>query len=84
MENLRKVNFCLAKDPGYGLFDFGKEEEQKEFEEDIKPRFGIFHNWGNEIITLENESYQNTFAIVEELETGNVFHVEPKNIQFLK
>lgn len=83
MESLRKVNFYLEKDPGLGLLDEGTEEEQKELQENIKLRHGAFHVWGNEIITIENENYQNTYAIVEELETGKVFQVAPKNIQFI-
>ena len=82
MGTLRKVTFFLEKNPGYGLFDF-TEEEQNEINEKAKTRAGIFHEWGHEIVKTEDESYKNTYAIVEEQDTGKVFQVAPENIQFI-
>lgn len=82
METLRKVTFFLEKDPGYGLFDV-TEVEQNEINERARTRVGIFHEWGHEIVKIENEIYRNTYAIVEEQETGIVFQVDPHNIKFI-
>jgi len=83
MKDFRKVTFYLVKDSGYGLFDFENEKEQEELEEKTKQRQGVFHAWGYEVVTVENESFKNTYAIIEELETGTVYQVVPQNIQFI-
>lgn len=82
MKTLKKVTFFLEKDPSYGMFEI-TEEEQNEINERAKLRSGFFHGFGNEVIVIENEMARNTYAIVEELETGIVFQVAPKNIQFI-
>jgi hypothetical protein len=82
LEDIRKVTFFLEKDPGYGMFDV-TEEEQKEIDEKSELRRGFFHGFGNEVIIIENETFKNTYAIIEELETGIVFQVAPKNIHFI-
>ncbi len=82
METLRKLTFFLEKDPGYGMFDVS-EEELNEINEKSKLRSGFFHGFGNEVVVVENEIAKNTYAIVEELETGIIFQVTPKNIKFI-
>ena len=82
MDTLRKVTFILEKDPCYGMFDV-TEVEQNGIDEKSKLRSGFFHSFGNEVIIVENETAKNTYAIVEEMETGIVFQVAPKNIKFI-
>lgn len=83
MEKLEKVTFFLEKDPEHGFLEI-TDEEHKVITDKAKLRVGFFHEWGHEIVTIENENFKNTYAIIEELETGKVYQVDPQNIQFTK
>ena len=82
-EPLRKVQFNLS-DAKFKDFTIG----DREFDENdvLKKRYGLFHCWG-ETIRCDSESgqkYQETVAIVEEIETGDVYKADPNTIVFIK
>ena len=82
-EKLRKVQFNLsdAKCKDYTIGD-------REYDKDgtLVERYGLFHCWG-EAIHCDSETgqkLQETIAIVEEIETGEVYKVNPNTIIFVK
>lgn len=82
MKKLRKVQFNLGdakcKDYTYG-------DMESDTTETLKERQGWFHCWG-EAIHLDEENgrkFQDTIAIIEEIETGKVYKVDPNTIVFL-
>lgn len=81
MENLRKVKFTLEGQVDLGLYDYENDEEREEI---TKERDGLFHAWGNEILTDNGRSIEQEVGFVEEVETGKVYHVIPKRIVFVK
>ncbi len=86
MENLRKVEFIIEKNPGYGLFDLN-EQERKVVEENEKPRIGYFHCWTPEKLENIESTDLNHYqikALIEDEFDGKVYKIEPENIQFLK
>lgn len=81
MENLRKVKFTLGKQVDLGLLDHGSEEER---EKTTKERDRWFHAWGNECIwNAEGKFVEQVIGVVEEAETGKVYHVIPKRMYFV-
>lgn len=80
---LRKVqfNFGEEKCKKYTMGDLEYDKEGT-----LKERYGLFHCWG-EAVRCDSETgqkYQETVAIVEEIETGDVFKVDPNTIVFVK
>lgn len=81
MEQLREVAFTIEKFEG----SFGDYYSAGENPEEIcKERMGYFHQWGTELIYSPNaERYlPQTVGIVEEKETGRIYHVIPKFLTF--
>ena len=81
MENLRKVKFTLEGQVDMGLSDYDNDEEREEI---TKERDGFFHAWGKEIIPDNDRSIEQEVGIVEEVETGKIYHVIPKRIVFVE
>jgi hypothetical protein len=86
MENLRKVEFVIEKNPGYGMFDLN-DEERKVVEQNAKTRLGYFHGWTSILLekTESNEeSHYEKKAIVEDDSDGMVYNIDSTNFRFLK
>lgn len=82
MENLRKVKFTLEGQADLGLQDYENEAEQ---EKTTKERDGKFHTWGNECFgDEEGKLVEQVIGVVEETETGKIYHVIPKRMYFVK
>ncbi len=82
-EKLRKITFSLA----YYYFEPDlTDEQQKEQEEETRQRNGYFHKWVEEsdISPQTQEPYTKTLALVEDIETGKMYKVEPDLIKFQK
>lgn len=82
-EKLRKITFSLA----YYYFEPDlTDEQQKEQEEETRQRDGYFHKWVEEsdISPQTQEPYTKTLALVEDIETGKMYKVEPDLIKFQK
>ena len=82
-EKLRKITFSLA----YYYFEPDLTDEQhKEQEEETRQRNGYFHKWVEEsdISPQTQEPYTKTLALVEDIETGKMYKVEPDLIKFQK
>lgn len=82
-KELREVQFNFGEDKckNYTIGDIENDDEGN-----LKERYGRFHCWG-EAIRCDSETgqkYQETVAIVEEIETGDVFKVDPNTIVFIK
>lgn len=83
MNNLRKVQFNLgeAKCEDYTYGDMESDSSGI-----LKERQGWFHCWG-EAVHSDNETGQNlqeTIAVVEEINSGKIYKVDPNTIVFLK
>ena len=83
MKKLRKVlfNFSNEKCKDYTVGDKWYDEVGT-----IKECYGLFHCWG-EVIRCDSETgqkLQETMAIIEEIETGEVYKVDPNAIVFIK
>ncbi len=80
-KKLRKVKFNLSninnKDLTIGDYEFDEGECLKE-------REGYFHRWGDEVYTDPQTliKYQVTIALIEELNTGRVYKVDPQTVVF--
>lgn len=81
MENLRKVKFTLEGQVDLGLSDYDNDEEREKI---TKEREGLFHAWGKEILPDNDRSIEQEVGIVEEVETGRIYHVIPKRIVFVE
>ena len=82
-KHLRKVQFNLsdAKCKDYTIGDMESDENGI-----LKERYGLFHRWG-EAIRCDSESgqkLQETVAIIEEIETGYIYKVNPNTMVFLE
>ena len=82
-EELRKVQFNLgdAKCKDYTFGDMESDEKGI-----LKERHGLFHCWGD-VISYDSETgqkLQETVAIVEDLDSGDVYKVDPNTIVFVK
>ena len=77
IENLRKVEFKIAKDVWVG------DTEQIE----IIKKIGYFHKWINEACVEQGYSlefqYSMNYALIED-EEGNVLMIKPTEIKFIK
>ena len=82
MTELRKVVFKLSSTE-CGFFDHETDEEEKEAEELQKEQEGLFHQWGDEIVTDEETGakLQKTVGIIEDSK-GKIHKVEPELIKF--
>ena len=80
MENLRKVKFTLEGQDDLGLKDYENDAEQ---ERTTKERDGQFHTWGNECFWNDGKLIEQVIGVVEEIETGKVYHIIPKRITFV-
>lgn len=81
MENLRKVKFTLEGQVDLGFLDYDNDEEREKI---TKEREGLFHAWGKEILPDNDRSIEQEVGIVEEVETGRIYHVIPKRIVFVE
>ena len=82
-EKLRKVqfNFGDAKCKDYTFGDTQSDEKGI-----LKERYGLLHCWG-EAIRYDSETgqkFQETVAIVEEVDSGAVYKVDPNTVIFVK
>lgn len=80
-DNLRKVTFRITP------YEFNPDEtpkELKEIEEQTKDREGYFHQWSSDVDTSKDLPYVKTVAIVEDADSGEVFVIDPENLQFKK
>lgn len=82
MSELKKVVFKLDNTED-GFFDHKTDEERKEAEELQKEQEGLFHRWGDEIVTDEETGakLQKTVGIIEDAK-GEIHKVEPEFIKF--
>ena len=82
MSELRKVVFRLDNTKP-GFFDHETDEEREKFENEQREREGLFHRWGDRIVTDSETGAKllETVAIVEDLD-GNIYKVIPELIQF--
>lgn len=80
-ETLRKVQFNLSDEKSYSYGDLESDDEGI-----LKERFGVLHCWGESVsIDSEtNQKFQETVAIVEEINSGKVYKVDPNSIVFVK
>ncbi len=81
MSNLRKVRFTLEGQEDLGLRDYENEAER---EKTTKERDGWFHAWGNECFWNEDKLIEQVIGVVEDAETGKIYHVIPKRMYFVK
>ena len=81
MENLRKVKFTLEGQVDLGFLDYDNDEEREKI---TKEREGLFHACGKEILPDNDRSIEQEVGIVEEVETGRIYHVIPKRIVFVE
>ncbi len=81
MENLRKVKFTLEGQVDLGLMDY---KDEAELEEKTKERDGWFHTWGNECFRNDEKLIEHVVGVVEETETGKIYHVIPERMYFVK
>lgn len=83
-KELRKVSFAIGYRNGYDP-DM-TDEELKEEHERTRERAGFFHKWVEEsdISPQTQEPYTKTLALVEDIETGKMYKVEPNLIKFQK
>lgn len=69
MEKNQKVKFQL--NPEIGFMDEG-------FEDGTKERIGLFQEFGYDIILTENGPIQQSIAIIEDIDSGKIYHVKPE------
>lgn len=83
-KELRKVAFAIGYRNGFDP-DM-TDEELKEEHERTRERAGFFHKWVEEsdISPQTQELYTKTLALVEDIETGKMYKVEPDLIKFQK
>ena len=84
MQNLRTVKFTLESQEDMTVGDHATGMSEKESEEITKTRDGYFLAWGNECFWNTGKLIERVVGIVEEIETGKVFHVIPKRITFVQ
>lgn len=83
MDHLRKVIFTLEGEKTIGRYEVPSEKERKELEEKQRKREGLFHRWCDKVSIIDGQSFTETYAIVEEIETGKLIDVLPKRIQLI-
>ena len=49
-----------------------------------QPREGVFHCWSLDSFQHDGYYYQKTVGVIEDELTGEVFLIDPTNIQFIK
>jgi len=79
IEKLREVEYSFENGNNEGLFD--RDDSEHLYEKKI----GLFHRWGDEMKWDSSEAQRfipNTYAIVEDLETKNVYKINPECITF--
>ncbi len=86
MENLKIVRFTLEGQEEMSVGDYWENMPEEKTEEITKLRNGYFHTWGNESFwnLEEGKSVERVIGVVEEIETGIVYHVIPKRITFVQ
>ena len=84
MEQLQRVIYSLEREKDISRYEVVGEKEQKKLEEKQKKREGLFHRWGDRIVTIEGQNYPETYGIVQDDETGEIKDVVPKRITFVK
>ena len=72
---MRKVKFYLSNIP-HIMRDHTNKEQFKE-------RIGFFHTCGNDKYENDNTTIAVIAGIVEEIDTGKIFLINPENITFL-
>ena len=75
---MRKANFKLSETPPH-MVHKDRDGIQKERARD---RTGTFHQWGGRTEYDGENTFQTTFAIIEEDETGQIYEVAPAFVQF--
>ena len=83
MEHLQKVIYSLEGENTINRREVDGEEEQRKLEEKQKKREGLFHCWGDKIVTMDGRSYPETYGIVQDVETGKINSVFPTRIKFV-
>lgn len=83
-ENLRLCKFTLGgcDELGYaqlGAHDYANNQER---EEATRKRTGRFHTWGFELQPRTVDGKMISCAIVEDIDDGQVYCINPENIQF--
>ena len=62
-----------------GMFDYANDQER---EEATRERIGRFHTWGFELQPRTVDGKMISCAIVEDIEDGKVYCINPENIKF--
>mgnify|MGYP003311247792 CR=1 FL=1 len=75
MEKGQKVKFYL--NPELGFMEDGFEEGHKE-------RVGLFQTFGSQVVQTENGSLQESVAIIQDLESGRLYQVNPDYVVVCK
>jgi hypothetical protein len=86
-KDLRKVTYTLEHEFSLSPSDICSDDFQKgmaELQELKKERQGLFHTFANRVIMVEDNNFQETYGLVEDLETGEMREIVPIRIKFNK
>lgn len=83
-EDLRPCKFTLEGHNVLGfahlsMFDYENDAQR---EEATRTRTGLFHCWGTTLHPKAEEGHVLTCGIVEDVQDGNIYLVDPEEIQF--
>lgn len=85
-EDLRLCEFTLegCDELGYaqlGAHDYANDQEK---DEATRKRTGLFHTWGFELQPRTADGKIISCAIVEDIDDGQVYCINPENVRFSK
>lgn len=83
-ENLRPCIFTLEGHNVLGFAHLGmlEYENDEKREEATRTRDGLFHGWGTTLHPKREEGHTLTCGIVEDVQDGKIYLVDPEVIQF--
>jgi len=84
MEQLKKVIYTLEGEITISLFEAADEKERKRLEDLQKEREGVFHRFGDKVKIINDQPYAETYALVQDVETGEIKSVFPTRIKFVE
>ena len=83
--NERKVIFKLTELQDFEFNPDESDSEQKQHEEILKEREGVFHGWHevDEWSSLSENYITKRIALIEDVSSGVVYEVSHENIKFI-
>lgn len=83
-EDLRPCVFTLEGHNvlGFAHLSMGDYENDEQREEATRTRTGLFHGWGTTLHPKTEEGHALTCGIVEDVQDGKIYLVNPETIQF--